>query len=294
MIPGSESESAAVFTARLLAGECFLRGERRGISVAELRARSAFLALLALQQVFLSACFRLQRAERILFERAHRRRRGGSRAVRQLELERLRLGRELHTGVGQMLAAIRLQLEIIEAQLAAPDPPVSQALQRISRLTEEALGQVRSVSHRLHPPEWQRLRLEDALRQLWQISGIPESFLSELRIESLEEEPTFEVKVLMYRTLQEALSNLVRHAGATRVELALERRGAILRLSIRDNGAGFDTAELLSRPAGLAAGIGLRSIREQAAELGGKLMVTSGPIGTTLEVLVPFHAPLNS
>jgi two-component system NarL family sensor kinase len=292
--PGSESESTAHFIARLQAGDCFLRGERRGISVAELRARSAFLALLALQQVFLNDCFRLQRAERRLYERMHRPGRGGSRAIRQLELERQRLGRELHTGVGQMLAAIRLQLEIIEAQLPAPDPPVSHALQRISHLADEALGQVRSVSHRLHPPEWQRLRLEDALRQLWQISGIPESFLSDLRIESLEEEPDLEVKVLMYRTLQEALSNLVRHAGATRAELVLERRGPMLLLLIRDNGSGFDAAELFSRPAGLAGGIGLRSIREQATELGGKLIVTSGPIGTTLEVLVPFHALLSS
>src|SRR5262249_43547081 len=161
-------------------------------SVAELRARNAFLALLALQHVFLSACFRLQRAERLLYERVHRRRRGGSRAVRQLEMERKRLGRELHTGVGQMLAAIRLQLEVIEAQLPTPEPAVSSALERISRLTEQALGQVRSVSHRLHPPEWQRLRLQDALRQLWQLSGIPESYLSDLRIESLEEEPDLE------------------------------------------------------------------------------------------------------
>jgi two-component system NarL family sensor kinase len=291
---GSESESAARLMTSLLMGECFLRGERRGISVAELRARSTFLALLALQQAFLNHCFRLQAAERRLYERTHRRRRGGSRAVRQLEIERQRLGRELHTGIGQMLAAIRLQLEIIEAQLPAQEAAVAQALDRISKLTEEALGQVRAVSHRLHPPEWQRLRIEDALRQLWQISGIPESFLSGLRIESLDEEPDLEVKVLMYRALQEALSNLVRHARATRVELTLEKRGSNLVLSIHDNGAGFDAAELASRPAGLSGGIGLRSIREQAEELGGKLIVTSGPIGTTLVVSVPLRAPMNS
>src|SRR5262245_30343443 len=260
-----------------------------------MRARSAFLALLAGQRLFLRNYFRLQQVERWLYERAsRRRRRGNSRGVRHfLELERRRLGRELHTGVGQMLAAIRLQLEIIDAQLLVPEPPVAEALRRISQLAEEALGQVRAVSHRLHPPEWQRLRLEDALRQLWQISGIPESFLSELRIESLDEEPDLEVKVLLYRALQEALSNLVRHAHATRAALRLERRGPMLALSVQDNGSGFDT-EMLARLAGLDAGIGLRSIREQAAELGGKLMVTSGPIGTTLEILVPFHVPLNS
>lgn len=293
MIRSSESGSATRLMASLLLGESLLHGERR-TSVAEVRARSAFLALLALQEVFVRDCFRLQRAERWLFERAHRRRRGGSRASRQLELERQRLGRELHTGIGQMLAAIRLQLEIIHAQLPAPEAPVVHALNRIAKLTEEALGQVRSVSHRLHPPEWQRLRLEDALRQLWHISGIPESFLSELQLESLGEEPDLDVKVLLYRALQEALSNLVRHARATRVQLCLERRGPLLTLSIRDNGAGFDASGMLARPAGLAGGIGLRSIREQAQDLGGKLFVMSGPDGTTLEVSVPFYSLADS
>jgi len=116
----------------------------------------------------------LQRAERDLSIFARQRRQGNGRgAVRQIELERQRLGRELHTGLGQMLAAIRLQLEIVAALL--PDPPtlVQQALSRISTLANEALEQVRSVSVRLHPPEWQRLTLETALQQLWDISGIP-------------------------------------------------------------------------------------------------------------------------
>src|SRR5262245_25870339 len=96
LTPGSESESAARFVAGLLVGECVLPGERRGISVAEMRARSAFLALLGLQHAFLSGYFRLQRAERWLYERASRKRRkGGGRSVRHLELERQRLGREL-------------------------------------------------------------------------------------------------------------------------------------------------------------------------------------------------------
>src|SRR6185503_10753194 len=123
----------------------------------------------------------------------------------------------------------------------------------------------------------------------WQISGIPESFLSELRLETLAEEPDLQVKIVMYRALQEAISNVVRHARATRVQLTLQMRGSWLTLSIRDNGVGFDAGKLLVGPADLSSGIGLRALREQAEELGGKLLIESGPQGTTLELSLPLH-----
>jgi len=245
--------------------------------------------LLHLQSSLLRHCLRLQLIERDLSTFAGRRGRGGGRgAVRQIELERQRLGRELHTGLGQMLAAIRLQLEIVAAHL--PDPPalVGQALSRISTLANEALEQVRSVSGRLHPPEWQRLTLEAALRQLWDISGIAQRFEASLRIQPLPREPDLEVKVLIYRAVQEALSNVARHARATRIGAALEMADDRVVLTIQDDGVGFDVAALLRAPASVASGIGLRSIREQAAALGGNVEIESGPAGTKLVVSVPF------
>jgi two-component system NarL family sensor kinase len=251
--------------------------------------REQTAALLSLETSLLRHCLRLQRAERDLSTFARQRRSGSGRAAqRQIELDRQRLGRELHTGLGQMLVAIRLQLEIVVALLPGPPALVQQALSRISTLANEALEQVRSVSARLHPPEWQRLTLEAALQQLWDISGIPQRFQASLRIQPLPHEPELEVKVLIYRAAQEALSNMARHARATRVDAALETRDNRVFLSIRDDGLGFDVAGLLRGPASLASGIGLRSIREQAAALGGKLEIESSPAGTTLIVSVPF------
>jgi two-component system NarL family sensor kinase len=245
--------------------------------------------LLRLENSLLRHCLRLQLAERDLSTFARRHRRGtGSGAVRQIELERQRLGRELHTGLGQALAAIRLQLEIVATLLPGPPALVQQALSRISTLADKALDQVRSVSGRLHPPEWQRLTLESALQQLWDISGIPQRFEASLRIQPLPREPDLEVKVLIYRAAQEALSNVVRHARATRVEVVLETRDDSTILTIRDDGVGFDVAGLLRGPASVASGIGLRSIREQAAALSGRLEMESGPAGTRLMVSVPF------
>ena len=201
-------------------------------------------------------------------------------------MERQRLGRELHTGVGQSLAAIRLQLEIIGAEMPLPPSGVMQALKNIAVLSGAALDQVRSVSRKLHPPEWQRLRLEDAVRQLWEISGIPDRFEGDLKIQPLSADPAPEVKALLYRTLQEALSNVVRHAKATRIDAELRQENDRIVMTLSDNGIGFDVAALRAAPANVAAGLGLRSISDLVRESSGNFDVESGPLGTKLVISV--------
>jgi len=246
--------------------------------------------LLSLQSRFVQHYFRLQSAERNLSSLTQASRPpAGISAVRQVELERERLGRDLHTGVGQLLVAIRLQLEVIATQLPTPSAGVQQALDRIASLANDAGEQVRAISRRLHPPEWQRLSLEAAVRQLWESSGVPQRFEASLRIDPLPREPEQEAKVLVYRAAQEALTNLVRHARATRVEMVLTTRANHVLLRIQDNGVGFDVAGLLNAPVNVAQGIGLRSIREQAASLGGALDMVSSAQGTRLELSVPFE-----
>jgi signal transduction histidine kinase len=246
--------------------------------------------LLRLQGRLFLLYFRLLRAEQKLARRASRHRGpGGSRALRQIELERERLGRELHTSVGQQLSAIRLQAEVIAAQVPGDNHPVQQALDRVFTLTADALEQVRSISKRLHPPEWQRLSLAAALEQLWDLSGIPQRFEASLLIGPLSKEPQLEPKILIYRAAQEAVSNLIRHSRATRVNAALAERSGQLVFTFQDNGVGFDTERVLAAPPSVTGGIGLRSIREQSESLGGKLGITSGTDGTKLEVIVPFN-----
>jgi signal transduction histidine kinase len=271
----------------------FQRGDSIWISAemaarAEIAARQEAAALVRLESDFLRHYFRLQHVERELQARTRGLRRGAS-AIVQIERERQRLGRELHTGVGQMLAAIRLQLEIIALQLTTPPAPVQQALSRISTLAGDALEYVRSVSKRLHPPEWQSLPLGAALEQLWEMSGVPQRFEASLRLSPMPVEPDLETKILIYRAAQEALSNLTRHARATRAEINLETHVNHLILTVQDNGVGFDAAALLAAAPHVASGIGLRSIRDQAASLGGRLLVQSGPNGTKLELLVPLR-----
>jgi len=246
--------------------------------------------LLRLEGSLLRNYVRLQAAERVLSLRARQRRGSGTgNPIRQIEAERQRLGRELHTGVGQLLTAIRLQLELVASQLREPVPSVQQALDRISILTADALERVRSIAQRLHPPEWQRFPIEAAIQQMWDLSGIPQSFDARLEIGGLPQQPDLDAKVLLYRAAQEAVSNIVRHSRATRVDASLQLRDGSLVLRFQDNGVGFDVLQLFSSPPSLAGGIGLRTIREQAEALGGILLVESGPDGTKLELTVPFQ-----
>lgn len=246
------------------------------------------VGLLGLNRRLLLHTAQLERACRFLALHASRRGAGaGRRLVEQVDLERQRLGRELHTGVGQLLAALRMQLELAESSLAGIAPPARAALDRAVALSARAADQVRAVSHRLHPPEWQRLEIADALAQLWELSGIPEKFEARLRIEPIPSEPSLAVKVLLYRAAQEALSNVIQHSGASRVEMTFEARDGRVRLTVADNGSGFDLDRILQGAVSLRAGIGLRAIREQVHALGGEFNVTGGPRGAMFEVALP-------
>jgi signal transduction histidine kinase len=210
----------------------------------------------------------------------------GKTAIRQLELERQRIARDLHTGVGQTLAAIRIQTEIVNTHLPDPPPPVRQAVERIATLADDALSQVRSLSKQLHPPQWQQLPLDLALRQLWDMSGVESKFEGAIRLERPPVEPTVEVKSLFYRAAQEALANTLRHSGAKRIQLILQTVRERMVLQVKDNGTGFDAREVLRRTTGAAGGIGLPVLRDQARAMGAKLLVKSGGLGTTLELSV--------
>ena len=190
-----------------------------------------------------------------------------------------------------MLVSILRQAETAEAQLPAGESAVSQTLSRISAAASEALALVRAVSARLHPPEWQRLTLEAALEQLWRISGIPQRYHAELSLAALPAQTDPVIKALFYRAAQEALSNIDQHAHASRIRLTLEVGAERIELTVWDNGPGIDTAALAAAPALIGAGLGLRSIREQAAAVGGKVILESGPLGTKLMVSAPFDVP---
>ncbi|HEY4084415.1 MAG TPA: sensor histidine kinase [Bryobacteraceae bacterium] len=202
----------------------------------------------------------------------------------ELERERSRIARELHAGAGQPLAGIKIHLEILEECASAIDdfPKVDSmrtTIGRLQTLAEQALGQVRAVSHRLHPPAWQEMTLNKALESLVDSSGLAGLKLTKSLL-PLDEEPAHAVKVQIYRCAQECVSNIVRHSGSTEASIALRAEDGNVVLTVTDNGHGFDTGADSS-------GIGLKAIAENAQSVSGTARITSSAAGTKIVVKIP-------
>lgn len=203
-----------------------------------------------------------------------------------LEAERQRLGRELHTGVGQALAGIHMHVCLLEGALPNPPEPVRKSLNRIADLAGTALEQVRGVSRRLYVPAWQAQSLVEALRNLWDASGISDKFAGTLDLPEHFAEPPPEVRRAIYLVAQEGISNAIQHADAKCVRMSLRQKDGGITLEVADDGSGFRApVDSALPPAG--AGIGLRSLRDLARQLGGSLQAESTPEGTKLTVSFP-------
>ncbi len=219
-------------------------------------------------------------------------RRLSSRVVRVLEDERGRISRELHDEIGQILTALIINADFVSGALASSgDERALQRLAEISNLARQVMEQVRDLSLRLRPAMLDELGLEPTLR--WLTSSFSErsgviADLEMLKMKDLRFDSSLETT--LYRAVQEALTNVSRHAQAKRVSVSLEVIDAEVVLRIRDNGCGFDL-EKVGPFGGETPGLGLLGMRERVGALGGIFNLDSilGG-GTRLEVRVP-HRP---
>jgi two-component system sensor histidine kinase UhpB len=207
-----------------------------------------------------------------------------ARALNAEEAERKRIARELHDETAQTLAAILIQLRLARgaADTEARDAMLDGVKQEISR----ALDGVRRFARGLRPPALDELGLvaaiESHIRMLQEAVG--------LRI-SLEADPiggllTPEAELALYRIVQEALSNAVRHAHATDATVTIRRHPGQITATIQDNGRGFSVEEAL---AGTETGLGLFGMKERAGYIGGQLEISSTMgVGTRVEIEIPY------
>jgi signal transduction histidine kinase len=202
------------------------------------------------------------------------------------EDERRRVSRELHDTVGQHLTALTVGLKLISDDPGLP-PSLRERLARLQRSVRGLDDDVERLSHRLRPAALDDLGLEVALQQHaeeWsQDSGIELTLLAR-GLHGRRWPAALETTV--FRTVQEALTNVLRHAGAHQVSLIVERRGRELRVVVEDDGCGFDAAALRVQPG--RNGLGLLGMAERARLAGGRLELESEPgRGTTLFVALP-------
>ncbi len=213
------------------------------------------------------------------------------RVVDGQEQERARLSRDLHDGISQWLVSIKLQIEAGIIRMKGNAEQQQKAHASFERTAEElnkVLGEVRRISHGLRPALLDDLGLAAALGHLAEEfeehSGMPVAFSADGALDGL---PT-PVSTVLFRIAQEALTNIERHAGAHRIELRLERTRSrastwyepdLVRLTVADDGAGFDAQGVETHP---QRGIGLRNMAERLDAVGGTLGISSTAAGTTL------------
>ena len=206
-----------------------------------------------------------------------------ARVISAQEIERRRLARELHDGVGQLLSGVKYRLESLPGKIALNGKGKAKVLE-LGGYLDHAISEIRRVSKNLMPPELEDLGLEPALRALCREFNGRAGARVTLRAGYIPARVAPELALALFRITQEALNNIGKHAGATQVSVELACRGKELLLSVSDNGAGFDPGG--GRAAG--RGIGLGSMRERAEAVGGAMELRSAPgAGTRLGVRAP-------
>ena len=196
------------------------------------------------------------------------------------EDERGRLARELHDGLGQALTSLRYGLH---ALAAGPADSVPAAAQRLAGFAADAQAEVRALAQGLRPTVLDDLGLVAAVERLAAGVRQPGRLAVEVVAAPPDGTPPPAVAAAVYRVVQEALANVVRHAGASTAEVVLEVGPNRVRALIDDDGVGFDSATR-------TGGLGLAGMRERAALFGGSLSVTSRPGGTAIDLTVPYPA----
>ncbi len=201
------------------------------------------------------------------------------------EDERRRLALELHDGIGQTLTALKNQLQRIEARA---DEQLRPSIADSVELASGALNDTRELSRLLRPPVLDDLGLVAALNWLKRTLHQRTGLVVELDAAGLEAERMDpDIETLVFRVVQEALTNIIKHAGVQTASVTLLREGGMLSLTVSDKGKGFDPEAKL-RPGGSNESSGLRGMRDRIELFGGTMqMRSSGEDGSTLVMRVP-------
>jgi len=210
------------------------------------------------------------------------------RLVSAQEEERGRLSRELHDEAGQALTALRISLGLIHDDIPPDAASLRHRLDDTMKLTESITDQLRFLAQALRPPGLEAAGLDSTLE------GLCRDFMRRIQLPveyagaDLRRVPD-SVGIQLYRFLQEALTNISKHAQARRVRVALGYDGEVLSLSVEDDGVGFDVAGTCGAKS--QGGIGLIGMQERLDLLNGRLEITSQPgHGTRLLAKVPWRA----
>lgn len=200
------------------------------------------------------------------------------------EEERQRIARELHDSTAQHLVAANLGLAGLEGSLA-PTPDARKALTEVENLQTEALRELRIFTYLLHPPNLAKDGLQATARDFAEGFAGRTGLVARIRIPEEVDDLPPELQRTILRVVQEALTNVHRHAGASSVSVVASIRSGRLMVRIRDNGHGMTGREGTDGP--IRLGVGIAGMRARLEQFGGDLRIRSGPGGTSVIAAVP-------
>ena len=206
------------------------------------------------------------------------------------DAERRRLARELHDSLGQYLVGLKLNLEMLQEA-----PEQADLWTQSQELMEQCICEIRTLSYLLHPPMIDDVGLASAAR--WFVEGIAQRSGIQVTLDAASDMarlPT-EIELVLFRILQEGLTNVHRHSGASAAEVLIRQEAGQVILEVKDNGRGI-RPEVLSRfdQTGTGMGVGLSGMRERVHELGGWMKVQANNNGTSLQIAIPLDDRMRS
>jgi len=205
------------------------------------------------------------------------------------DTERQRIAADLHDGIGQSLSLIKLSMESVLQQVKAGEKAQAvESLQHVIQRVRDAIAELRRTTADLHPAMLEDLGIVPTLTWFFrELEAVCHEKRIEKELDIAESDVPAPLKPTIFRILQEATNNIVKHAHADQVKVCLRRSGAAIQFSIEDNGRGFDPTRV-PESRGQGGGFGLLTMRERALASDGMFEIKSGP-GEGTRILVTWN-----
>ena len=212
-----------------------------------------------------------------------------ARLLRMRDDEQRRLARELHDSVGQLMAAIGMNIAVIAAEAGSLSPAAAKCVAENAGLVDEVSREIRTISHLLHPPLLDEAGLASALR--WYTEGFAKRSRIDVDLEIAPELGRLpnDTEIAMFRVVQECLTNIHRHSGSATATIRIQPYKNKLTLEVQDRGKGIPLhqLQLLSKVGRIGMGFG--GMRERLRQLGGTLEIHSDESGTLVRAVLPLE-----